>query len=225
MTVTDLLFDNDGVLVDTEEIFFEATRDVLRDEGGELTRETFVESSLVQGRNLIAATLPDRDEAEVARLVEARNVLYAERLQEGVRPRAGVPEMLERLHGKRRMGIVTSARREHFEQIHRDTNLLRFFDFVLTREDYGQAKPHPEPYRAGLSRLGSPPERCVAIEDSVRGVASAHAAGLRVIALESELTRGGSFDRAWRILECPTHVADVVIEADSEHASDRATRT
>ena len=73
------------------------------------------------------------------------------------------------------MGIVTSSRRLHFETIHEKSGLLPYMDFVLTREDYVESKPHPEPYLAAAALLGVDPTRCLVLEDAPSGGAAARA--------------------------------------------------
>ncbi|MCM2357729.1 MAG: HAD family hydrolase [Geobacteraceae bacterium] len=94
-----------------------------------------------------------------------------------------------------------SCRRENFLQIHRESGLLSYFDFILTREDYGASKPDPEPYRTACARAGLHPGRCLAIEDSERGVTSAARAGLVVAAIPGEMNRGGDFGAARWLLD------------------------
>jgi HAD superfamily hydrolase (TIGR01509 family) len=94
---------------------------------------------------------------------------------------AGMDELLGRLAPRFRMGIVTSSRRKHFENIHARSGLLRHFVFHVVREDYPRSKPHPDGYLLGIERTGLPPARCLAVEDSPRGVAAAREAGLRVV--------------------------------------------
>ena len=94
------------------------------------------------------------------------------------------------------MAIVTSCRRDNFLQMHRQSGLLGYFDFILTREDYGASKPDPEPYRTACARAGLDPGRCLAIEDSERGVTSAARAGLAVAAVPGHMNRGGDFGAA-----------------------------
>jgi beta-phosphoglucomutase-like phosphatase (HAD superfamily) len=84
--------------------------------------------------------------------------------------------------------------------MHRASGLLGFFDFVLTREDYALSKPHPEPYVTACSRAQVSPSRCLAVEDSERGVTAATHAGLAVAAIPGPLTGGGNLSAArWRL--------------------------
>jgi len=99
------------------------------------------------------------------------------------------------------MAIVTSCRREYFQQMHRSSGLLHYFDFILTREDYGASKPDPEPYLTACDRARLQPGRCLAIEDSERGVMAAARAGLTVAAIPGEMNRGGDFTAARWLLD------------------------
>src|SRR5207247_1465360 len=104
------------------------------------------------------------------------------------------------------MGIVTSSRRDHFDLIHEKSNLLGYFDFVLTAEDFRRVKPHPDPYLMAIERSGVPADECIAIEDSERGLEAATLAGIRCIVVPTPLTRGAAFAGAHRVLDS---VADV----------------
>jgi HAD superfamily hydrolase (TIGR01509 family) len=200
-----IFWDNDGVLVDTERLYFEATRDVLASAGVELTEEQYIQFFLVEGRGAwhLAEAL---GAAEVDRLKDARNRLYSQRLAEQSRLIPGVTDVLEALHGRYVMGVVTSSRKDHFDVIHRSTGLMKYFDFVLALGDYARAKPEPDPYARAVERSGLPPEACMAIEDSERGLESATRAGIRCIIVPSGLTRGCQFDGAHHVV---SSVADI----------------
>jgi HAD superfamily hydrolase (TIGR01509 family) len=207
-----VLFDNDGVLVDTEERYFEATREVLAARGVELTREYYIEHSLRRGQSTLElARRAGCGDAEMERLRAARNARYAELLAAAPCVIPGVPEALSRLRGRVRMGIVTSSLKPHFDVIHAASGLLGCFEFVLTREDYTRAKPHPDAYLAALERFRLRPEECVVVEDTGRGLAAARAAGLRCLVIPHGLTRGADFSGACKVLtgirELPAEVA------------------
>ena len=84
--------------------------------------------------------------AAIERLRNDRNARYSELLAQAPRVTAGVTDVLDALHGRYVMGVVTSSRKDHFDVIHRNTGLLKYFDFVLTASDFTRVKPHPEPY-------------------------------------------------------------------------------
>ena len=174
-----ILWDNDGVLVDTEKVFFEANRRELATLGVEASWADFEEFSLRRGESLLSLSGLDGDDLRA--LFARRDALYSELLSTEEIAIAGVGELLGRLAPRFRMGIVTSSHREHFEIIHARSGLLRHFEFHVVREDYPLGKPHPDGYLAGIERAGLPPDRCLAVEDSPRGVAAAQAAGLEVV--------------------------------------------
>jgi HAD superfamily hydrolase (TIGR01509 family) len=196
-----VFWDNDGVLVDTEKIYYQATAELLRTTGVELTEVLFRRVSLVEGRSsFILAAERGIPQEEIDRLHAERNRRYTELLEGGVRIMEGVEEALAALKGQVVQGIVTSSRKEHFDTMHRGTGLLPNFDFILTREDFTLSKPDPEPYRKAMERCRLTPDECVVVEDSPRGLESAVAAGIRCLVIPNALTLGDAFHGAWRIL-------------------------
>ena len=206
-----IFWDNDGVLVDTEHLYFEATQHVLASVGIALTREDYVELFLVQGKGAWhIAEERGIAPADIERLREERNGLYSDLLAQAPRLIPGITQVLDALHGKYVMGIVTSSRKDHFDVIHRTTDLLKYFDFVLTASDFTRVKPDPEPYLRAVERSGVAPAACVAIEDSARGLESARAAGIGCIIVPTALTQGSDFSAAHRVLGSIAEILDVL---------------
>ena len=131
---------------------------------------------------------------------QERNDLYGAWLAKAPRLMEGIIDVLEALHGRFQMGVVTSSRRDHFDVIHRQTGLLRYFDFVLTADDFRRVKPDPEPYLRAVARSGKDRDTCVAIEDSERGLESSRRAGVRCIVVPTALTGGSVFTGADHVL-------------------------
>jgi len=195
-----ILWDNDGVLVDSEDLYFEASRSALAEVGVTLDRVLYIDISLRKGESTLDLALKKGlGPAEVDDIKVRRNELYSRLLKEKVKPRDGIRECLEFLKGKVRMGIVSSSLREHFNVIHLKTGFLSYFDFVLTREDYRRSKPDPEPYLTAMKRFGLQKENCIAVEDTERGVAAAKAAGLLCLAAPSGITKAGDFQQAEKV--------------------------
>ncbi len=196
-----VFFDNDGILVDTEPLFLQATQEILATVDVVLDAETYHEISMRQGRTVFAlASARGVSDDEIRVLREHRNRRYSELIDAGVRVLDGVSETLERLHKVVPLAIVTSSDREHFERIHSQTSLVRYFDFVLAAGDYRRHKPHPEPYLAAASRMKVEPDRCLVIEDTERGVEAATAAGMSCIAIPNALSSAGDFKNALEVL-------------------------
>ena len=197
-----ILFDNDGILVDTEPLFLQATQEILATVDVILMPEDYHEISMRRGGtvfDLAEARGISRDEIRTLRAARGRR--YSDLIDEGIRVLDGVVETLMRLHGLLPMAIVTSSDRDHFDRIHRQTDLIQYFDFVVSQGDYTHHKPHPEPYLTAASRIGVSPDRCLAIEDAERGVRSATAAGMSCIVIPNELSKNGDFEDAHTVLD------------------------
>lgn len=194
-----IFFDNDGVLVDTEPLFLQATREILAGVGVDVTAELYHEISMRQGRSVFE--LVSASDEEILRLRATRNERYGALIDEGVRVLDGVRETLTRLHGTLPLAIVTSSDRSNFDRMHAQTGLVRYFELVVAEGDYTDHKPHPEPYRVAAERLGVDPARCLAIEDTERGLVSATRAGMTCITIPNELTRTADFGAAHRVLD------------------------
>lgn len=105
----------------------------------------------------------------------------------------GVEEVLAKLAEDYSMAIVTTAKREDFELIHRSRSIVRYMDFVLTNGDYERSKPAPDPYFTALERFGASAEAAVVVEDSSRGLRSAIAAGIDCVVVDNEFVRSQDF--------------------------------
>ncbi len=198
-----IFWDNDGVLVDTEHLYFRATQQVLDEYANiALNREDFVRLSLQQGRSVFAlASERGFDAAQCEQMRQKRNALYAQLLAREAEAIDGVEETLQTLSGQIQMAIVTSSLGEHFDIIHHRTGLLKYFDFWLTRETYQHTKPDPEPYLSALERSGLNRSECLVIEDTERGLKAALAAGIACLVIPGELTRDHDFTGACKILQ------------------------
>jgi len=207
-----ILWDNDGVLVDTEGLYFQACKQVLGRVGIDLTLGQFKEISLRRGEStFVLAAERGIDADTVARLRKERDRLYAQLLGSRCPVNDGVEDVLQALQGRVGMGVVTSARRQHFEAAHAKSGVIQYMGFVLTREDYTNTKPHPEPYLTAMKRNGLRPEQCIVIEDSERGLAAATAAGVDCIIVLSEWTRDGNFSKAAAVVENISGVPEEVL--------------
>jgi HAD superfamily hydrolase (TIGR01509 family) len=111
------------------------------------------------------------------------------------------------------MAIVTTAKRADFDLIHNKRQIRRFMDFVLVREDYEHAKPHPEPYLTGLQRFGATKEETLVVEDSTRGLTSAVAAGIDCAVVHNDFTREHDFSTATYRIATLIELKDIILGA------------
>jgi HAD superfamily hydrolase (TIGR01509 family) len=151
------------------------------------------------------------DVQTIVRQREARDNYYREYLRTEAIEIEGVVEALAELSKYVRMAIVTTAKRVDFEIIHEKRQVRQFMEFVLVREDYKLAKPHPEPYLTGLKRLGAAKEETLVVEDSSRGLSSAVAAGIDCAIVYNDFTKGHDFSQATYRIETLIELKDIIL--------------
>jgi HAD superfamily hydrolase (TIGR01509 family) len=174
------LFDMDGLLLDTEAIYIEAIQVAARGLGYpdiplELCHSTAGVTGPVRNR-MIAAHYGEGFGIDEFR--EHFTVHVRRRTAGGIPLKPGVVELLDYLGGRGLpLAVATSARRPTAENHLGKAGLLGRFSALATRDDVARTKPHPDVYLEAARRLGVPPERCIAFEDSNVGLEAAHAAG------------------------------------------------
>ncbi|MCP4679255.1 MAG: HAD family phosphatase [Deltaproteobacteria bacterium] len=203
-----ILFDNDGILVDTEKLYFLATRQVLKENGVLLNREMFREFFLQKNSGAWHLIDGATDE-DIVHLRKKRHLVYADMLAGGVPLIPGVEDTVRALAQTFTLGIVTSSRKDHFDLIHQTTHILQHFSFILTREDYARSKPDPEPYLLAVQKTGVPTTACIAVEDSQRGLLAAHAAKIPCAVIPTAETKGSDFSEATWMLNDITELLSV----------------
>jgi HAD superfamily hydrolase (TIGR01509 family) len=179
-----VVFDLDGVLVDSEAAWDTARRELVREQGGRwkdsATRDMLGMSSPEWSRyvaNELGVDLPpDEISAQVL-----DQLLEQYRRQLPLIP--GATEAVKRLAAKWPLGLASSSNREAIDLVLVDSGLDRYFEVSVSSEEVGAGKPAPDVYLEAARRLDASPVECVAIEDSENGIRSARAAAMRVIAI------------------------------------------
>ncbi|MEV0621861.1 HAD-IA family hydrolase [Nonomuraea sp. NPDC050404] len=208
-----MLFDHDGVLVDTEFWYYKAGERALADIGLTLDKDQYL-SDMNQGMGTWAqARAAGVDEQTIDRQRKVRDDYYQEYLRTEAIEIEGVVETLAELSDHVRMAIVTTAKRRDFEIIHEKRQIRQFMEFVLVREDYKLAKPHPEPYLAGLKRLEATKEETLVVEDSLRGLNSAVAAGIDCAVIHNDFTKAHDFSQASHRIGSLSELKDIILGA------------
>ena len=208
-----LLFDHDGVLVDTEFWYYKAGERALADIGLTLDEDQYLRD-MTQGLGTWArARAAGVDEPTIRRQREVRDGYYQDYLRTEDIEIQGVVEALAELSACARLAIVTTAKRRDFELIHEKRRLTQFMDFVLVREDYELPKPHPEPYLTGLKRFGATTEEALVVEDSARGLNSAVAAGIDCVVVHNEFTKAQDFSLASHRIETLAELKEILLSA------------
>jgi HAD superfamily hydrolase (TIGR01509 family) len=183
-----VVFDNDGLLLDTESVWTRAERDLFAAHGREFTpadKQELVGTSAEIAGGILEQRLDAPGGA--AALIEELNVLVVAELEHGVEAMIGARDLLEALRERGTpIGLVSNS---PLVFVRRSLQLAGFeghFDVVLSAHEVAAPKPAPDPYLEACRRLGvEPGPSVVALEDSPTGVAAARAAGLTVIGVPS----------------------------------------
>ena len=206
-----ILFDHDGVLVDTELWYYRAGARALADIGFTMDEDQYLRDMNQGLATWAQARAAGVDEETIGRQREVRNGYYQEYLRTERIEIDGVVEALAELATYVRMAIVTTARRVDFDVIHEGRHIRRFMEFVLTREDYRLAKPHPEPYLTALKRFGATRQETLVVEDSSRGLSSAVAAGIDCAVVHNDFTQSQDFSRASYRIDTLSELKDIIL--------------
>jgi HAD superfamily hydrolase (TIGR01509 family) len=206
-----ILFDHDGVLVDTEFWYYKAGERALADIGFTLDKDLYLRDMTQSLGTWAQARAAGIDEQTISKQREVRNVYYQEYLRTEAIEIEGVVETLAELSKYVRMAIVTTSKRTDFQLIHEKRKIKQFMEFVLVREDYEHTKPHPEPYLTGLKRFGATKEETLVIEDSNRGLNSAVAAGIDCAIVHNEFTKTHDFSQARYRIKTLIELKDIIL--------------
>jgi HAD superfamily hydrolase (TIGR01509 family) len=179
-----VVFDLDGVIVDSEHVWDEVRQRLAEERGGrwhdQASRDMMGMSSLEWSRYMHdvigLAEPPEQINAEVVRRLVA---VYREELP--LLP--GAVEAVEALAARWPLGLASSSNREVIDLVLRVSGLERWFAATVSSEEVARGKPAPDVYLEAARRLDVPAERCAAVEDSENGILSAKAAGMRVVAI------------------------------------------
>lgn len=205
MTLAAIIFDVDGTLAETEELHRRAFNETFADHGLDWhwNRARYRELLAVTGgKERIAHDLALRgiaaDGHDIPALHRAKTDRYTALMAGGeIALRPGIADLIDSARGAGiRLAIATTTSRPNIDALIRATlgcDTDELFDAVAAGDEVAAKKPAPDVYLLALDRLGVPPGRAVALEDSLNGLASARAAGLRCVVSPATYTQGDAF--------------------------------
>jgi len=183
-TIEAVVFDLDGVLVDSDHIWHEVREGLARERDGNWSDDaeaammgmSSTEWSRYMHDVVGLSDPPEEISDEVVRRMRQR---YAEEL-----PLIdGAADAVRRLAGSFRLAVASSANRALIDAVLAQAGLTRYFDATVSSEEVARGKPSPDVFLEAAHRLGASSDQCAVIEDSANGIRAAHAAGMRVIAI------------------------------------------
>lgn len=182
-----VVFDLDGVLLDSEQVWDEVREELVEERGGRWHDQAQTE---MMGMSSVEWSRYMHDELDLPEPPEEISAEVVQRLDEVYRKRLplidGAREAVERLAARWPLGLASSSNREVIDLVLDLSGLARYFRVTVSSEEVPRGKPAPDVYLEAARGLGVPPERCAAVEDSHNGIRSAKAAGMRVIAIPNQ---------------------------------------
>jgi len=178
-----VIFDFDGIIVDTERIHWEAFNRVLHPFGRSISWAEYIETFIgFDDRDAFRHALPEGSLSDRDTLIARKASVFQELLaSDGAAALPGSVEMIRHLSGKIPLAICSGALRTDIAPILKTLGIENAFDTIVTADDTHISKPDPAPYRLALKKLGV--SGGVAIEDTPAGISSARGAGLSVLAV------------------------------------------
>ena len=179
-----VLWDLDGVLVDSTRFHHQAYRRLLAERGRAIGFEEFRGLIGLRNETILRRLLGDLPLEEVRRLARRKEEFFRELIAGNVEALAGAIELARRVRGGGvPMAIVSSTPRANIDLILGSLGLTGAFNAVVGAEDAARGKPDPEGFLVAAERLGAPPAGCVVLEDAPEGIEGAKAAGMRCVAV------------------------------------------
>jgi HAD superfamily hydrolase (TIGR01509 family) len=177
-----IVFDLDGVLIDSEHVWDEVREDLARERGGrwhdaaqaDMMGMSSTEWSRYMHDVIALPEPPEEINEEVVRRMVARYEMHLPLID-------GAVDAVRRLAGSFRLAVASSSNRPLIDAVLVKSGLAPLFEITVSSEEVARGKPAPDVYLEAARRLELAPRRCTAIEDSSNGIRSAHAAGMRVV--------------------------------------------
>lgn len=191
MTRTAVIFDVDGVLIDSYEAHFKSWLQMFGEHGESFTEQQFRKTFGRTSRDIIAAlhgdglTIEEMDAWD-----DRKEALYRDIVRQEFPESDGAGELLDALQAAGfKLAVGSSGPPENIALTLECLNRAALFDAVVTRVDVTRGKPDPQVFQIAGQRLGAAPEQCVVVEDAPAGIEAANRAGMASVALTGTATR------------------------------------
>ncbi|KWU65785.1 HAD family hydrolase [Bacillus mycoides] len=190
-----IIFDFDGLIVDTETIWFHSFRDAVREYGGELPLEEFAKCIGTTDEVLYAYLKEQLKEKFNEHALKGKVTTLHKEKMKIPKARDGVKEYLEEAKELGlKIALASSSSREWVVRFLEELQIRDYFEVINTREDVEKVKPDPALYKVTIEELGIEPSEAVVFEDSLNGLKAAVAAGLKCVVVPNDVTRNLQFE-------------------------------
>ncbi len=191
-----IIFDFDGVVVDSEPLHLKVFQQVLRDVGVSLSKEDYILKYLAfDDKTFFTNSLSDFGKYEspqqVEQLINKKSRIFEALIEDSIKVFPGVREFLQNINGNYPVAIGSGALRSEIEIILNKLNMEKYFDFIVSADEVENCKPNPEVYLKVLDEFNSRndfqlmAEECLVFEDAVYGIQAAKSAGMKCVGISN----------------------------------------
>lgn len=210
-----LLFDMDGLMIDSERLYFQTEREIahkFNKNVGDKTLWKMMGRTPLESLDIFVRETGIPLSAEEA--LEMRNQIMRQRLKKDLKPMPGLFSILNTFYGKLKMTVCTSAQKEFLEMVVNQLGIGEKFNVLQASDNLRKGKPNPEIYLKCCRRLKLPPQECLVLEDSSNGALAGKRAGCYVIAIPTQYTSGQDFHfvdfKAKDLFQAEKHIREML---------------
>jgi len=189
-----IIFDLDGVIIDSEEQWFQVTKDLCAEYGYEYTKELYKKVMGSNGPRIIKEKLNLSDSEDELKDKLKRN--YLSLIKDNIKIMPGIHSLLERAGKGFVLALASSSPQDVIDFVIDKTKLGDYFSFSTCGSEVENAKPEPEIFLLTAEKMELKPTECIVVEDSPNGVRAAKAAGMKCIALKNPYASGNELKKA-----------------------------
>jgi HAD superfamily hydrolase (TIGR01509 family) len=196
-----IIFDLDGVIVDTEFLHYKSYSEILDKYNVKLSEQEYYDFWTRKGKDIRDFIVEKKVDIDSEKIREEKRAIYYDRLKKELRLYEDADKIITKLSKKFSLALVTNSHKRDTSLILRKFGLTKYFKVIITREDIKNKKPDPEGFLLASQKLGIKPRHILVIEDAEKGIIAAHKAGMKSIAIPNKYTKDNNFSLAGEIVE------------------------
>ena len=184
-----VIFDMDGVIVDSEPINYEVIRITFEKAGVKISKKEFIEEWIVKGTGSREAIKRHNIKMSFEDLQKIKKKIYLDILKRKVKLKPNAKRTIINLHKKYKLALASQGHRYNVDIIVKKFKLRKFFQAIIGKQNVNKGKPNPEIFLKASKELKVKPEECLVIEDTEKGIIAAKRAGMVCIAVPATWTK------------------------------------
>jgi HAD superfamily hydrolase (TIGR01509 family) len=190
-----VIFDMDGLIVDTEPVLAKSVISALKNQSIELSKNEYFEHWTKNGGNVKQYAQRKKIEIDFERYRKEKKETYLKFLKNNIPLIPKVKEKILLLHEKYMLALVSSSDKEFIEVILDSAHLRKYFSVVVGGDEVKAEKPDPDGFLLAAKKMRVLPSECVVLEDAQKGIIAAKAAGMKAIAIPNKHTKNNDFSK------------------------------